>query len=335
MNKIKYTIASLLIVGTLVQCDALVGDPDLPIPLEETMANTGAFLRVLSVTSSGFDVADLNTAKYEFLGEIQDVNNGQDVDKVDFYVAYKASGQQAGSEPSSPIASYNAANFTTQEASGLPGSIFSLKLVDILSYLNLDVGVLALGDQMEIRWEVILKDGTVFTNTDASPAVTGGFYVSPYFARASVVQSIPENIFIGEYTLTQTSNGATFNPLFGNNITIDLILDDSNKLNGRVVNVEHLPQFGLGAFFDLNLTFFRFQDFQSFEASDNYVTLSQREEGPLACSAIGLYFDPIIDAELSGFDVNDDSSFNMTLIDNPFGDCGGSKAQVTFTAVKN
>ena len=62
MNKIKYTIVSLLIVGTLVQCDALVGDPDLPIPLEETMANTGAFLRVLAVTSleSGFDVADLS-----------------------------------------------------------------------------------------------------------------------------------------------------------------------------------------------------------------------------------------------------------------------------------
>ena len=61
MRKFKYLIASVLVVTTLISCDALVGDPELPIPLDETLASTGAFLRVLSVESSGFDVADLAT----------------------------------------------------------------------------------------------------------------------------------------------------------------------------------------------------------------------------------------------------------------------------------
>jgi hypothetical protein len=342
MNKIKYTIASLLIVGTLVQCDALVGDPELPIPLEETMANTGAFLRVLAVTSSGFDVADLNTAKYEFLGEIQDVNDGQDIDKVDFYVAYKASGQQAGAEPSSPIASYDAANFTIQDASGLPGSVFSIKLVDILSYLNLDVNTLDLGDEMEIRWEVILKDGTVYTKKDASPAVTGGFYKSPYFARASVVSSIPENVYVGEYTVTKVSGGSGIlgtSAIFSDGpsnfgaFVMELGLDPNDTKNGRIASVCYLPNFGCFGM-TLPLTFFRKQDFGTFGADDNWVSTPGSVGSGVGCG-LNLDFDQIVDPDQSGFDVSDDSSFSFILEDNKNGDCGGAPTPAIFSAVKN
>ena len=55
-------------------------------------------------------------------------------------------------------------NFTTQDASGLPRFNLQVPFTDILSYRNLDVNRLLnlQGDLMEIRWEVILKDGTVF-----------------------------------------------------------------------------------------------------------------------------------------------------------------------------
>jgi hypothetical protein len=330
-----------LIVGTLVQCNGLVEDPDLPIPLEETMANTGAFLRVLSVTSSGFDVADLNTAKYEFVGEVQDVNDGQDVAKVDFYVAFKPSGQKAGNEPSTPIVSYDAANFTTQKASGLPGSTFSLKLTDILNYLNLDVNTLGLGDQMEIRWEVILKDGTVFTNKHASPAVTGGFYVSPYFARASIVSSIPDNIFVGDYTVTKTGGGSG---IFGTSaifsdgptntgpFTMTLQVDEDDKKNGRVASVCYLPDFGCFSM-NLPLTFFRKQGFKTFGVDDNWVSTRGTVSSGVGCG-LNLDLAQIVDPTQSGFDVDDDSSFSFILEDNKNGDCGGAATPATFTAVK-
>lgn len=342
MNKIKYTIVSILIVGTLAQCDALVGDPELPIPLDETMANTGAFLRILAVTSSGFDLADFNTARYEFLGEVQDVNNGLDVQKVDFYVAFKPFGQSAGEEPSSPIASYDAANFTIQEASGLPGTTFSLKLVDIISYLKLDIDKLSLGDQMEIRWEVIDKDDKVYTKKDASPSVTGGFYISPYFARASVIQSIPENIFVGEYTVTKTGGGSG---IFGTSaifsdgpsntgpFVMDLSVDQDDTKTGRIANVCYLPDFGC---FDMTLplTFFRKQDFSTFGVDDNWVSTPGSVGSGVGCG-LNLDFDQIVDPNQSGFNVDDDSSFSFILEDNKNGDCGGAATPATFTAVKN
>lgn len=334
MRKFNYIIASLLIVTTAISCDALVGDPDLPIPLDETLDNTGAFLRVLSVQSSGFDVADLSTANYAFTGEIQDVNNGADVESVSFFVSFNPAGTARDvAEPATALKTYTASQFTAQ-ASGLPGGTFQVDLNEILTYLGLAVADLQLGDNFDIRWVLTTSDDTEYTNSDASPAVTGGFYQSPYFARASVVQSIPTDIFVGDYTLSQTSNGATFNPLFGTDETITLALNPGNLLNGRTANVGHLPQFGFGVFFDINITFFRFQDFQAFVAGDNYVTLSGRANGPLSCG-IGLSFDPLIDANQSGFDVNDDSSFTMILTDNPLGDCGGAPAPVTFTATKN
>lgn len=343
MRKLKYIIASMLVVTTLIQCDALVGDPDLPIPLDETLANTGAFLRILSVTSSGFDVADLATAKYEFVGEVQDVNNGADIDRVDFYVAYRPSGQSAGTEPSSPISSYSASTFTTQEASGLPGSTFSVSLVDILAYLSLDVNSLDLGDQMEIRWEVITNDGTVYTNTDASPAVTGGFYVSPYFARASVVSSIPATAFVGDYTVTQNdpSSGifglfAIFSDGAANNSGIfdfTLSVDPNDTQNGRTANsICYLPDFGCFGM-DLPLTFFRKQGFGTFTAADNWVSTRGTVSSGVGCG-LDLNFGQIVDPTISGFNLDDDSTFSFVLTDNRNGDCGGPATQVTFSAVK-
>ncbi len=335
MRKLKYIIASMLVVTTLIQCDALVGDPELPIPLEETLANTGAFLRVLSVESSGFDVADLAAAAYTFTGELQDVNNGNDVDRVDFYVAFKPADRSnpgVGEQPS-PIKSYTSDQFTTQ-ASGLPGGQFSVSLNAILSHLSISVDDLALGDNFEIRWVVVTKDGTTYTNTEASPAVTGGFYQSPYFARAGVVQSIPENIFVGEYTFTQLNNGATFNPLFGATFTGEMQVDASNTLNGRIINsVAYLPQFG-GFNFDMPFTFFRFQDFQTFTAADNWVSFPGVVNPSVGCG-IGLVFDNVPDPAKSSFDVDDDSQFTFTIIDNANSDCGGAPAEVQFTATKN
>lgn len=336
MRKLKYIIASMLVVTTLIQCDALVGDPELPIPLDETLANTGAFLRVLSVESSGFDVADLSAAAYTFTGEIQDVNNGADVERVEFYVAFAPADRTnpGVDEPSAPIKTYTKDQFTTREASGLPSAQFSVTLNEILSYLSLTLNDLSLGDNFEIRWVLVTNDGTEYTNTEASPAVTGGFYQSPYFARAGVVQSIPETIFLGEYTFTQLNNGATFNPLFGATFTGELQINPSNTLNGRIIrDVAYLPEFG-GFNFDMPFTFFRFQDFQAFTAADNWVSFPGTVDPSVGCG-IGLVFNNVPDNTKSSFDVDDDSQFTFTIIDNANTDCGGAPAEVQFSATKN
>ena len=255
---------------------------------------------------------------------------------MEFFVAFRPADRNnpGVDEPSSAIKTYTPSDFTTREASGLPSTQFSITLNEILAYLSISVDDLALGDNFEIRWVLVTTDGTEYTNTDASPAVTGGFYVSPYFARAAVVQGIPDNIFLGEYTFTQVNNGNTFNPLFGATWTGTLEINPSNTLNGRIINnVPYLPQFG-GFNFDMPFTFFRFQDFQTFTAADNWVSFPGTVDPSVGCG-IGLVFSNVPDPAKSSFDVDDDSQFSFTIIDNAASDCGGSPAEVEFTAVKN
>ena len=166
--------------------------------------------------------------------------------------------------------------------------------------------------------------------------MAGGFYNSPFIARSGVVQGIPSNIFVGDYTFTQMNNGATFNPLFegGNTFTATLQVDPSNTLNGRVIEgLSYLSQFG-GFAFDLSFVFFRRQDFQAFTSADNYATTAGIQNPAVGCG-IGLRFDAVTDETKSGFDVDDDSEFTFILIDNRDSDCGGGPAEVTFQAVKN
>lgn len=343
MRKFNYIIASLLIVTTAISCDALVGDPELPIPLDETLDNTGAFLRVLSVESAGFDVADLATAAYAFTGELQDINNGNDVTKVDFFVGYVSADRSTTvAEPGSPIKTYTPDQFSVREASGLPSTSFSLTLNEILAYLSLGLGDLNLGDNFEIRWVLTTTDGTEYTNKDASPAVTGGFYVSPYFARASVVQGIPTTIFVGDYTITQNGPGSIFGGnIFGDgggdgdgSTTITLEVDPSNTLNGRIArDVCYLPVFGCFAS-DIPFTFFRKQDFNAFTAADNWVSTSGQVDLGLSCGGPGLFFNSVESEAVSNFDVDDDSAFDFTMTDNSSAGCGGSPIDVNFSAAK-
>jgi hypothetical protein len=84
------------------------------------------------------------------------------------------------------------------------------------------------------------------------------------------------------------------------------------------------------------LTFFRRQDFQSFTAADNWVSVPPpSKDWALGCSPVGLRAGAITDETQSNFNVDDDSQFTFALIDNEDGDCGGSGVPVTFTAVKN
>lgn len=336
MKYLKYIATSLLLVS-MVSCDTLTGGPDLPIPLDETMENTGAFLRVLSVESPAFDVANLEGAEYAFVGELQDKDEGKLVDEVNFYVGYLSNDRSIEiDELTDPIATIDASALNVSEESGLPRGRFSILLTDIIDAMPIEMGDLSLGDRFDIRWEIVMNDGRTFTNTDISSSITGGFYRSPFFARSNVVLSIPEDVFVGSYTFTQDNASGTFDPIFENNttFTVDVKVDPNNTLNGRVINVTYLSQFG-GWDQELTLNFTRFQGFLDFEASDNYLTVPGYFAFGVGCGGPGLGFDPDTDSNNSSFDVDDDSQFTFAVIDNPLGGCGGAPTPVTFTATKN
>ena len=89
--KLLSTLFVLLLFAG-VSCDTITGDPELPIPLDETLENTGAFLRINSVETAAFDLADLSTAAYTINVEYFDGEGATLLDNVEFYAAYQSFG---------------------------------------------------------------------------------------------------------------------------------------------------------------------------------------------------------------------------------------------------
>ncbi|MEX0769085.1 MAG: hypothetical protein WD035_00010 [Balneolaceae bacterium] len=330
MRYLKYIVTSLLFVA-LVSCDA-INDPDLPIPLDETMKNTGAFLRILSVETAAFDLAEIDDAAYEIEVEYFDGEGASLLERVDFYASYTSFGLTAADrreidETDQPFFSVPASEFSEDPETGTPKATISVPLTDLLSTLGLSRDEVGVEDRFDIRWELHLTDGRNFTQGDANPAVEGGgFYSSPFFARVFTVQALGPDEFTGTYRFESQNAGVfgwwTFSEVF----EAELSVDPDNSLNGRVFTAEpYAENWGGLAPIDVPLNLGR-------TATVN--TGSAGIGTGLGCGdglAVGQVQDQ---SNLVIIDVSDDSEFTMVLGDNVRSDCGTGPVDVVITATK-
>lgn len=343
MKYSKYNITSLLVVLLLVivtGCDSLTGDPDLPIPLNETLDrdNTGAFLRILDVSSAAINIGDLSSAKYEFTGEVSDIDDGQRVETINFYASYTNKDRTVSlDETDSPVVSVSASELSVSDESGLPRGTFTIPATDMMNALGLQNSDISIGDLFDIRMELVLKDGTTFSNDDVSPAVTGGFYSSPMFVRAPVVIDIPDDKFTGTYQFKQEDPGPTIawasqftsgsNPngwiwesqSSPETFTVEIKPDPQNDLNGRVFTATYLEEWGYG------------ESQHAIAFGDGTVTMGRETDNGLGCGAnITVGAAP----GTGSYNFNDDSQFTLTVLENAREDCGFPSTEVSFTVTK-
>lgn len=342
MNKIKYTIASLLIVSTLVQCDSLVDDPDLPIPMDETLSNTGAFLRMTKINTSVFDLANSDAA-YEFVGEYFDNDGASLLESITVFSSYR-SFALPGTTPTvydeAEIMTISNGEFSVNEDTGLPTALISIPLSKVIAGIpQLDAADVGVEDRFQLRWRLNLTDGRTFSVEDASPALSGGFYKSPYGANVPTVQALDPSEFTGSYTFTRIDEGpgplvspffggtyGTFDYLFGKvPFTAELSIDPNNTLNGRVVD---LP----GAYPNSIIPLDPMTDVQ----------LSIGRTAQVAATfpvGVGCDLDIAIGSPSNNgireIDVNDDSSFILAMSENKNSDCGRGSGDIFFTVTKN
>ena len=86
------------------------------------------------------------------------------------------------------LESIPATDFATDPDTGYPRSDITVQAADILSTFGLTEADVQGGDQVEIRFELVMKDGRKFSKDNASGVVTGGaFFNSPFFYRVPVV----------------------------------------------------------------------------------------------------------------------------------------------------
>ena len=332
MKYLKYILTSTILFA-MVSCDAF-SDPDLPIPLDETMDNTGAFLRIIDVESSGFDILNLGTASFVFTAEYWDNEDQSLLDNVQFYSNYRAGEEQRADVDRTLIKTFDGANFGTNEATGWPAQTFEITLTEVNDVLGIDgPNENLLGDRYQMDWVLNLTDGRSFTSEDMSPAITGGFFSSPNQRNVDVVAAIPQDEFVGEYQFTQLNNASLI--IFGvpqlfsaMQFTAELNVDPANSINGRVFREAYLAAFGVQPH-DVNITVALAND-----TANNSVTLPRVFSSGLACGgAPPLNLAPEND-QLSQFDLDDDSSFTMVIYDNPENGCGGPSVDVIFDVVK-
>lgn len=327
MKYLKYILTSVILFA-MVSCD-MFSDPDLPIPLDETMDNTGAFLRILDVETAGFDILEIQDAAFVFTGEYWD-NEGQSLlDEIVFYSNYRAAEGQIPDVDRTMIKSYTLADFGENPDNGWPLKTFEISITEINAVLGIDEADNLLGDRYRIDWVLELTDGRSFSAEEMSPAITGGFFNSPGARNVDVVAQVPENMFVGPYEFTQLDPG-DFGLVYSDaTFTADLSIDPNNTLNGRVFQEEYLGALG----FNVGP---RDQPMVLALANDtdnNVATLSTIVGSGLACSALGLSIGPERE-NISQFDIEDDSGFTFGITENTEGDCGGAPSPVSFDVVK-
>ncbi len=251
MKKTIYTILlTLSLVGLSMSC---ADDSLLPLPYNDR--TTGAYLRIYKQTSSVFDLNDLANSGFEAIFEPVDENNGDDLERIDFFVSHRR-----GTDLTQEVflTTVNASIF--EPVSQPTYSVYKrgtvrLQAADILAALRTIItdpdgngadlngdgigdecphcvpfkglaafgalGDFATGDQINIRYEMVMKDGRKFSVTNAQTGVnkdfanvatanstpnitTGQFYSSPFLVIMTVRSQVASS-WVGSYSLVQES----------------------------------------------------------------------------------------------------------------------------------
>lgn len=333
MRYFKYLLL-FVVIGVLSSCD-LFDEPDLPIPMDETLDNTGAFLRVLTVESDGFDYLDLENSEYSFTGEIDDIEDGDTVEDIEFFVSYD--GVDGSAVEEELVKTVNVDDMDRSEESGLYRKTFVITAEDAVEALGISFDDVMIGDDFGLRWKLNLHDGRSFTAGDGSGDVEGGgFYNSPFQSTADVFAKIPEDLFVGEYEFTQVEGESIFSDsdhpdsdaagdyLYNDSesFVAELEVNEDNPRDGRVFVAAPYEEAG-GEAVPQQISFMLAND-----EENNAVTMDGDVGTGFIC-AVGVNFGPESE-QISQFELEDDGSFTLVINENSGGDCGISDQDIVF-----
>ncbi len=155
----------------------------------------GAIIRTVSLNSGEFNSYDLNSA-FDVDIEVQDVEKGGLMEKVNVYLGFK------GSEVLAKTLTPN--NFTTGPA-GLPRTNIRITLAEAVAALGLSSSQYTGGDALPVRLELVLIDGRVFSSDDAAGTLQGSYFASP-FKYNTVIKCIPTSAIAGIYTISMVDS---------------------------------------------------------------------------------------------------------------------------------
>ncbi|PCJ94586.1 MAG: hypothetical protein COA50_12575 [Flavobacteriaceae bacterium] len=168
----------------------------------------GAVLRTVAITGGAMDVLDENAIVTIEIEE-QDAELGALLSEVRVYANLVDNTDDATTTTTETLlTTLPASAFSTGEF-GLPRGSFSASQAEIATALGIAFGDYNCGDQWNLRLELSLTDGRLFTDTDATGNISGGsFFSSPYNYRISLIAPLAsDDLFTGQYQLTTVTPG--------------------------------------------------------------------------------------------------------------------------------
>jgi hypothetical protein len=188
MKTFKFIFVVLAAMGMAISCSDDKGFFDKDAIVYAAYLNVVATPKSTFGTVSQSDFRLNTTSEYQVTLEERDVERGKLFQAVDFYVKLRDNTVPKITTSEIKIKTVPSTAFAQDPDTDYPRATITITAQEVLTALSLTQGDVNGGDQIELRYELVMKDGRVFTNTNASGIVTGGaFFNSPFFYRIPVV----------------------------------------------------------------------------------------------------------------------------------------------------
>jgi len=291
-------------------------EPELDFENFDKVAK-GAFARKLDVSGS-YNTASLSTSSVDVTVEFYDQNQGQNVVSYNWTASFKSNGGNNGEDVEAAFIKNLDQYLFHENKNGLPEVSFSFEMRVVLNTLGIDGSTLTADDLFRFEATVITEDGSEFTSSNTGPNLISQ---SPFGALfrldVPVVCEFPDDMFVGNYVLTNGPILSVWGSLWGVDGTVITLVETSEFQRSFVA---HYFQ-GHGP---------RFTQTIDFVCNQVFVVESSLDVG---CSEVDIVVGQ--KGSMPGtFDITDDGSFTVNATDDVYNSCAQAVTDIAITFIK-
>ena len=301
-------------------------DDELGPVLTFDTAGKGAYVKLVEVTSPvDYDLAQFASTKYEYRVEFVDIDNGNTIEKYEVFVAYQDNTPVNGDVTKAPVLlkSFSKSDFSVNE-NGKPGIAVSITLAESAAALGLTEADMSGADFVNYTAEITTNEGATFSSKNSSAAVNGTAFASHFAWAVKLNCPLSDTQFTGTYVLsylqgeTSPVGGVTVFEDAGTEVEVTKV-----SATKRQIMLTYIPALGIGnTAVPIN-----------FEFVCTVVVPDKAQGSGLRC-ATGILLDQPKAADLATFDLNDDKTFDLALVEDSTDDCGGGSSFVVMRFTK-
>jgi hypothetical protein len=187
MKHIKSIYA--LLIAVMVMGSACTDFVEPKIPYSEF--DHGTYLRTIESSGTSFSLADIGNADFALTLEAVDDQDGARVANVEVRLRlFRVTDTGVETIPEQGdelVVTLGESDFAPNNESRFLRTSFSVPVTEALAALNLTTDDIQEGDFLDFRLVLTTKEGRVFTDSNASADIRGGFfYSSPFFYRIEI-----------------------------------------------------------------------------------------------------------------------------------------------------